>query len=219
MTLTSGHCCACTGVCGHIGGPWFCDQHKPRTTLGVGASMASLIAELAETRAALARLGLEHAQAAGERDAMRADVERLTAERDSQARYAEALNREVEQLRAQVCGHDLEAFDRQAKENAEARTAIAVLTRELLAQADELANMTAQRDRAVEERDEAQRAVEVLDEDLAHTIEQRDRHAATIARVRELADRAAGYDYDLVPGQIYAALDGTEFSDEGEEPV
>ena len=23
-----GHCCVCSGVCGHIGGPWYCAQHE-----------------------------------------------------------------------------------------------------------------------------------------------------------------------------------------------
>ena len=30
------HCCVCTGVCGHIGGPWYCDMHKPRYVPGGG---------------------------------------------------------------------------------------------------------------------------------------------------------------------------------------
>jgi len=27
--LTGGHCCACTGICMHVGGPFYCEQHRP----------------------------------------------------------------------------------------------------------------------------------------------------------------------------------------------
>lgn len=23
------HCCVCTGICNHTGGPFYCDMHKP----------------------------------------------------------------------------------------------------------------------------------------------------------------------------------------------
>lgn len=28
VNLGGGHCCVCNRVCHHIGGPWFCDEHK-----------------------------------------------------------------------------------------------------------------------------------------------------------------------------------------------
>ncbi len=28
LTFPSGHCCACAGVCYHIGGPWLCAAHQ-----------------------------------------------------------------------------------------------------------------------------------------------------------------------------------------------
>lgn len=29
MTIPLSHCCACVGVCNHVGGPWFCAAHSP----------------------------------------------------------------------------------------------------------------------------------------------------------------------------------------------
>lgn len=29
ISLGGGHCCVCTSVCGHIGGPFYCSQHQP----------------------------------------------------------------------------------------------------------------------------------------------------------------------------------------------
>lgn len=34
IKLGDRHCCACNQVCHHVNGPWFCDQHKPPTTIG-----------------------------------------------------------------------------------------------------------------------------------------------------------------------------------------
>ena len=41
MTITpneyssGGHCCVCTGVCGHTGGPYFCDIHNPNQRIPI----------------------------------------------------------------------------------------------------------------------------------------------------------------------------------------
>jgi hypothetical protein len=117
--LTSGHCCVCSRICGHIGGSWFCAEHKPIPAATVPPT----------TTVVLNRRSPE------EREAYLAlKLVEVMAERD-------------EARRAQDCGHDLEAFERQAD---------------------------------------------------------------ALRRVRDLAARAAGYEFDIVPEQIYAALDGTE---------
>jgi hypothetical protein len=28
IKLGGGHCCVCQGVCHHVGGPWYCEQHE-----------------------------------------------------------------------------------------------------------------------------------------------------------------------------------------------
>ena len=33
--LGGGHCCACAVVCMHIGGPWYCDDHKPQRAMSL----------------------------------------------------------------------------------------------------------------------------------------------------------------------------------------
>jgi hypothetical protein len=30
IRIVSSHCCVCSRVCLHIGGPWFCDEHAPQ---------------------------------------------------------------------------------------------------------------------------------------------------------------------------------------------
>lgn len=44
MNTTYGntHCCICARVCGHVGGPWYCQQHDPRGFAGMPQSYAPM---------------------------------------------------------------------------------------------------------------------------------------------------------------------------------
>lgn len=64
------HCCVCTRVCHHIGGPYYCVPHSPAP----GADLTGLPADQA------LKLGTMHGEVLAERDQLRAEVARLRAE-------------------------------------------------------------------------------------------------------------------------------------------
>jgi hypothetical protein len=36
-----GHCCACAGICMHIGGPYYCDKHKEVLHLPMNTTLSN----------------------------------------------------------------------------------------------------------------------------------------------------------------------------------
>lgn len=87
MTTTVGlrgtipHCCACSGVCHHIGGPWFCDSHKTPlnpTPFALGQDSA----EVQRLRAENLRLAAGRDHAEDQLGDMRASLSAAEAERD-----------------------------------------------------------------------------------------------------------------------------------------
>lgn len=68
-----GHCCACSVTCMHIGGPWYCDSHKPH-----GPTMPFVpVADSAEVQRLRAELALERMERA-QADAMLAKARAAT---------------------------------------------------------------------------------------------------------------------------------------------
>ena len=93
--VTGDHCCACSRVCGHIGGPWFCASHQP-------ARFAAPIPSPLESAADVAVLMVEA-------EGLRRENALLRAERDDARRQAAELDARLTRMT-----HDSAARDRVA---------------------------------------------------------------------------------------------------------
>lgn len=107
-----GHCCACSVTCMHIGGPWYCDSHKPHGPTMPFVPVADS-AEVQRLRAELALERMERAQADAmlakaraateiaehERDGVREELARMAGDLDDACSERDRLRSVVRRVR------------------------------------------------------------------------------------------------------------------------